>query len=36
MVDRPKHKLRDRCLQLFELDACGHPKIAQLNIDMTT
>jgi hypothetical protein len=36
MVDKPKHKLRDGCLQLFELDACGHPKIAQLNIDMTT
>ncbi|MCS5599839.1 MAG: histidine phosphatase family protein, partial [Rhodospirillales bacterium] len=36
MVDKPKHKLRDGCLQLFELDACGHPKISQLNIDMTT
>ena len=35
MVDKPKHKLLDSCLQLFELDECGHPTILELNIDMT-
>ena len=35
MVNKPKHKLRESCLHLFELDETGHPAVLDLNIDMT-
>ena len=34
MIDKPKHKLRDGCIQIFELDEGGSPQIFELNIDM--
>ena len=34
MTSKPKQKLRDGCLHLFELDNYGHPKISELNVNM--
>ena len=35
MANKPKHKLRNGCVHLFELDANGQPAILKLNIGMT-
>ena len=35
MVGKPQQKLKNGCLHLFELKNNGHPKIVQLNMDMT-
>ena len=34
MTSKPKQKLGDGCLHLFELDKHGHPKISELNVNM--
>ena len=34
MKSKPKQKLRDGCLHVFELDNHGHPNISELNVNM--